>query len=472
MNNRFLMFITNFLYTVSSNLTSLVISSLVVLIVPKLIGVEEYGSWQLYLFYVSFVGFFQFGWNDGVYLRYGGKKYQDLDKGMFFSQFWMLSISQVVLGSIIVITSVIFVSDTDRQFIYIMVALCMIIIGIRCMLLFILQGTNRIKEYSQITVIEKVLYCFFILLFLLVGIRQFKFLIVADLIGKLLSFIYSIYCCKDIVFRKISSFYLNIKEAIENINVGIKLMFANIASLLIIGIVRYGIEFTWDVATFGKVSLIMSVSNFMMIFINAVGIIMFPLLRRSDESKLAIIYVTMRNLLMAPLLGILIVYYPIKVILSAWLPLYIESLMFMSLIFPMCVYEGEISLLINTYLKTMRKEKLMLLINMIMVMLSIIITFISTVVLHNLTLSIVSIVVLLAFRCILAELFLAKILHISLYRHIIIETAVIVTFILTGWFIDSGLGAVIYLVAFGVYVMIQRKDIIITLATVKKLIRG
>ena len=47
-------------------------------------------------------------------------------------------------------------------------------------------------------------------------------------------------------------------------------MFANIASMLIIGVVRFGIERSWDVETFGKVSLTLSASNLMMLFINAV----------------------------------------------------------------------------------------------------------------------------------------------------------------------------------------------------------
>ena len=72
MNNKALDFIKNFSYTLSSNLLSLVISTLVVLIIPKLIGVEEYGYWQLYIFYTSYIGFLHFGWNDGIYLRYGG----------------------------------------------------------------------------------------------------------------------------------------------------------------------------------------------------------------------------------------------------------------------------------------------------------------------------------------------------------------------------------------------------------------
>ncbi|WP_367946492.1 hypothetical protein [Virgibacillus halodenitrificans] len=363
-------------------------------------------------------------------------------------------------------------SDANRLFIFKMTALCMLIVNVRLMLIFILQSTNRIKEFAKITMMEKVLYCFLILLFLLVGIRQFDLLIIADIIGKLIALGYASYCCRDIVFNKINSFYFNILETIDNITVGIKLMFANIVSMFIIGIVRFGIERTWDVSTFGKVSLTLSISNLMMIFINAVGIIMFPVLRRTNLDKLPSLYITMRTFLMVPLLGLLVAYYPIKVILSLWLPQYAESLMYMALLFPMCVYEGKMALLINTYLKTLRKEKLILVINLASVMFSVILTILLTIVLKNLTLTIVSIVVLLAFRAALAEVILSKILNISVYKDIVLEMVMTFIFMSTGWFVTSWFGVLLYLGAYGLYLLIKKKDISNTFIDIKRLVRG
>lgn len=410
MNNKAINFIKNFSYSLSSNLISLIITTIVILIVPKLIGVKDYGYWQLYLFYTSYVGFLHFGWNDGIYLRYGGKEYKQLNQDLFFSQFWMFVIFQMLVASIIISLSIFFNIDSNRLFIILMTAFCMFIVNVRLMLLYILQCTNRIKEYAQITMMEKIIYCCLTALLLLIGIKQFKLLIIADLLGKFISFLYTINCCKEIVINKVFKFSFNIGETFKNISAGIKLMFANIASLLILGIVRFGIERTWDVSTFGKVSLTFSVSNLMMVFINAVGIIMFPMLRRTTEDKLPRIYTTIRTSLMVPLLGLLVAFYPLKFILSAWLPHYRDSLMYMALIFPMCVYEGKMALLINTYLKALRKEKLMLGINLTSLILSILLTFLFTIVLKNLSLSIVSIVLLVSFRCALAELFLSKIL--------------------------------------------------------------
>ncbi|EKN71334.1 polysaccharide transporter [Neobacillus bataviensis LMG 21833] len=472
MNNKAVTFLKNFSYTLSSNLISLIISTIVILIVPKLLGVEDYGYWQLYLFYSSYVGFLHFGWNDGIYLRYGGKEYNDLNKNLFFSQFWMLVIFQIIISVFVICLSITFSTDTNRSFILIMTALCLLIVNVRFMLIYILQGTNRIKEYAQITMMERVLYCLLILLFLLVGVREYKILIVADLAGKFISLFYSIYSCKDIVFKKVTTFYFDLKETYENIRVGIKLMFSNIASMLIIGIVQFGIERTWDVATFGKVSLTLVISNLMMVFISAVGVIMFPVLRRTNQEMLPNIYKTMRTTLMAPLLGLLMVYFPLKVILSVWLPQYEVSLMYMALLFPMCVFEGKMSLLINTYLKTLRKEKWMLTINIVSVLFSLVLTAFFTIVFKNLSFAIVSIVILLAFRCAIAEVYLSKILNISVQKDIILELVMTLVFILTGWFLSPGIGIVSYLFGYLLYLLIKRKDINTTFINVKQLARG
>lgn len=461
----------NFSYTLTSNFVSLIVSTLVILVIPKLIGINEYGYWQLYMFYSSYVGFLHFGWNDGIYLRYSGKEYNELDKRLFFSQFYMLLLLQLIIGIVIISISALYVFDVNRVFIIRMVTACLLLVNLRFMLLYILQGTNRIKEYAQITMMDRILYCFLITVFLVFGVSNYKLMILADLIGKLFSLLYAMYCCRDIVFRRISTFYFSWRETATNLNIGIKLMFATIASMFIIGVIRFGIERSWDVSTFGKVSLTLSVSNLLMLFINAVGIIMFPILRRTDEKKLSHIYETMRTILMVCLLGVLIIYYPFKVALTAWLPQYADSLKFMAIVFPMCVYEGKMSLLINTYLKTLRKEKLMLKVNIITLVLSVIITILTTIVFKNLSLAILSIVILLAFKCILSEILLSKILKISICKDILVELSMTIIFILSGWMLNSWLSVIIYAMAYALYLVGKRKDISGTIKNVKHFIK-
>ena len=55
-------------------------SCITALLVPKLLGIEEFGYWQLFVFYASYVSFFQLGLNDGVYLQHGGEDRGRIDK--------------------------------------------------------------------------------------------------------------------------------------------------------------------------------------------------------------------------------------------------------------------------------------------------------------------------------------------------------------------------------------------------------
>lgn len=464
--------IRNFSYTLTSNLISMLVTTVLVLVMPKLIGVREYGYWQLYLFYTGFVGFLHFGWNDGIYLRYGGKEYKELDKGVFFSQFYMLLIFQLAIAILMFYISFLFVADQNKIIILYSTAFCILINNTRGMLSYILQLTNRIREYATIIIIDRLLYLVLIVAFLIIGIKEFRMLIMVDLICKFMALLYATYCCKEIVYQKLSLLCYNFKEALENIDVGIKLMFANIASTLIIGVVRFGIERSWDVSTFGKVSLTFSISNFMMLFINAVGIIMFPILRRTDIKKLPSIYKTMRTFLMVPLLGILMLYYPFKVILSAWLPKYADSLIYMALLFPMCIFEGKMALLINTYLKTLRKERFMLFINLLLLIISIGISIVTTSIFKNLDLAVVSIVILLAFRCVLAEVFLSRLLGISTLKDIVLELSMTSAFILSGWYMKSWIAVGTYVSAYAVYLIIKRNDITSTARDLKSLMRA
>lgn len=459
MNAKAINFIKNFSYTFTSNLLSLFVSTLVVLIVPKLIGVEEYGYWQLYLFYAAYVGFLHFGWSDGIYLREGGKDYKTLNHKKLYSQFYMLFFMQFIIAVIIIGLGLNYLEDENRIFIIQMTALCMLVTNIRSMPLFLLQATNRIKEYAKATIIGQVFYFLLMLSTLVAGVRNFKVLIAADLLGRIVSLLYSVHTCKEIIIRPIYEFFFSIRETWENIYVGSKLMFSYIASLLIIGVVRLGIERTWDVATFGKVSLTLSVSKLVMLFINSIGIILFPVLRKIDAKKLPSIYSTMRDILMAILLGLLTVYYPFRTVLTAWLPNYSDSLAYMAMLFPMIVFEGKMCLLINTYLKTLRKEGILLRINIISLLMSTIITLLTTTILGKLELAVASIVIILAVRSILAEIWLSKELDIKVNKDIVLEVIMTIVFITTSWYINAWTSTLIYSIFFLLYINIKSKEL-------------
>lgn len=470
MNKNISTIFTNFTYATTSNLISLFISILITLFIPKIIGVEDFGFWQVYLFYASYVGFLHLGWNDGIYLKYGGVKYENLDKNVIFSQFWSLTIFQFIIAVILFIFANAYVVSLERVFILNAIAVNLFLTNTSHFLLYVLQATNRIKDYSKITAIDRIIYMTLIVFLIVLGISEFRILVIADLIGKLFSLIFCIYICKDIVVGQISKFYMDFKEIYDNLKIGLNLMFANIASSLIIGTVRFGVEQSWDVSTFGKVSLTLSISHLLMRFISALGLVIYPILRRTKKSNLSLIYLTLKDILITLLFASLIVFFPLKLFLTYWLPAFSEGLEFMSIVFPIIVFEGKVVLLTNTYLKVLRKEREMLIINLLTMSFSVLLTLLSTLIFRNLLLSMVSILLLLIFKSTLAEIYLGKLINVSVKNDIFKEVILTAIFVIVSWNINSWNSTLIYTLSYLCFLYLKKESMKRTFKNMKSIL--
>lgn len=460
MNSSLSFALKNVFHTSFSNLVSFMVSTLVVLIVPKIIGVEEYSYWQLYLFYSGYAGFLNFGWPEGIYLRYGGKTYNDLDSNNLGVQFFLFFGFQIFVAIIFCVIALLYPQSANDRNIFYLFCLCIISFVPRAFLWVILQATNRIKEYANLTLLDRVLYLIFLTSLLLIGFRDYTALIICDLASKFITLYLSIKECKDL-FIKIEKTKINIKSIVidirENIKSGINLTCANISSMLIIGVVRMGIQRYWDITTFGITSLTLSISNLLMTFIRAISVVIFPIIKKANNKDLSNIYDKIRTVLITLLFGLLILYFPIKEILIRWLPKYQLGLQYMALLFPMCIFESKMAMLVETYLKAYRKERYLLKINVFTMILSIVTTFIFADILHNLTLSLLMIVVLIAFRCSFAEFYLCNLINISCKKEIFQEIIMTAIFIISNWCIGGIFGLSIYIICYIVFIIINKQ---------------
>ncbi|AWP35951.1 hypothetical protein DXF96_08105 [Heyndrickxia coagulans] len=457
----------NFSYTFISNSVSILISTILIVIVPRFISIESYGYWQLYIFFNSYISYMSLGLTDGAYLRYGGYKYDKLPKKLFISQFWFLVLFDIICDFTIAYMYAFSNNNSDKISVVFFTCFSGILVVPRSLLTFILQATNRIKEYAVVTLLERVFYFSLVIIFLLIGITDFDFLILADILGKIVSTLYAILVCKDIVFGKIDYLKNTLREIKLNISAGSKLLFANFASMFIVGVVRYFVEKNWSVRTFGKISLTLSISNMLIMFINALGIVLFPVLRRTSYDNLPDIYKKIRSIITVPLVGILVIYYPVKEILLLWLPQYSDSIIYMAILFPMSLFESKMQLLINTYLKTLRKENLLLKINLITALLSVLLSFLSVFILNNLNLTVISILAILAIRYIISETIVSKILKINFKKDLTIEVGISIIFILCSWFLSTYLAFIIYIIIYMLYLLLKKKEVILIFNIVK-----
>lgn len=463
MNKKARSILRNLSYTVTANFATLAISILLNLFVPKFLGVTEYSYWQLYVFYSSYVGFLHFGWIDGIYLKIGGEEYDELDKKTLGSQFWYLVILEIIISSIVIFCTFHLVVRKHQSLILILTAVESVVIIAKTYILYIFQSTNRIKEYAQLSRNDRYMYLLFVGIYLIIGGRDFYWLIIMDILSKVFMTLWGMIRIKDMVTKKclpLKNMYL---EILDNISIGSKLMISNVASMLILGTIRFFVQQRWSIETFGKLSFILSISNMALTFINAIGIVMFPLLRRTNRDKLPKLFLTLRNIFVPLTYGLLLFYIPAKLILEFWLPAYQDSLVYMGILFPIVVYEGRMSLLINTYLKSLREEKKILFVNVVTLLISIIFSLITVFVFGNLTFSVILIIFCLAFRCNLAELLLCRAINVKLGYQIILETGLTVSFVLCNLiFNNPQISLVLYGICFVSYLLIIRRPVIVS----------
>lgn len=451
--------IKSFGYSFAANCVSMLISAIVVMLVPKFIGIKSYGYYQLYLFYASYVGFFHFGWCDGIYLKYGGVEYSNYNRSKMGGQFWANFIFELFLSVVIYIF--IYYSHmviTKKIALYGAVFNIVLVIS-KTFLSYLLQISNRIKEYALITIVEKMVYGLGTVVLLILGCKGYEILIFVDILGKGASLCLAVLYCKDIVFHKIEPIKSIFLEATDNVRIGIKLLIANIAGMLIIGSVRIAIENQWSIDVYSKVSLAINVSNLLMVFINAVGIVLFPMIKRMDIAHIKTAYINLQNVLMFFLLLMLVAFYPLQFIMSKWLPLYEDSFVYMSILFPICIFECKMAMLINTYLKALRKENVLLKVNLFCVLLSLGFIYISIYKLNSIKLAMIFIVLVFGIRCIVCEILLTRTMNLNIKRELILGMICCSAFIIGNILLPLKYAFITFVLIYMLYIYIKRDDI-------------
>ena len=89
-----------------ANVINLLFSIGTNLILPKFLSVESYAAIKTYQLYITYVGVLHFGFNDGMYLKYGGKSFDELNKSDVLNNLSTLRIFQVVVTVICIGVSV------------------------------------------------------------------------------------------------------------------------------------------------------------------------------------------------------------------------------------------------------------------------------------------------------------------------------------------------------------------------------
>lgn len=450
----------NLSYTFIANIISLVISLLVTLFLPKIIGENDFGYWQLYLFYISYAGILHIGICDGIYLRYGGQSYESLNKEKLKSQFISLVIFLFVISFFTIGFTWFFDASSDNTLIMIFVLVGSVIHVIKTFFLLILQTTSRLKDYSLITIIDRLVFVATLVIIILFYNNNYVYLIYTDILGKLVSLAFALYSCSDILFTRSTKVKESIKELILNLKAGFPLLVAGLASSFIIGCIRIGIEKGWDIATFGKISLSLSVTNMFLSFVTMVGIVFFPIIKTLEKEKYKSFFNIGNVLIILISLIVLIFAIPIQDVIKLWLPNYYYSMQTMVIIIPICIFECENSILLNTFLKSLRKEKSILIINLFMVIISMFYTYLFTSIFKSIDLLVFGIVLLIGIRTLITKIYVLHLLDMNVFKfEYYSEFLIVILYLFIIALFNNVFGILLNILIYIFFIILNRKRI-------------
>lgn len=458
--------VSNVLLSIIAQIISMIVGIVLNLVVPKFIPELSYANWQTYVLYSSYVGLLHFGILDGIVLRYSQYDYDQLNKKIIRSQFnALLSITTIIFLGIAGFSFVRL--NGDYFFMVTFVALSVVVKNLYTYTSYTFQITNRINKYAYFVIADRMVYGIIVLNLLVFNVHEFQYYCIADLASDMIAIVAASFFNKGMYFGNSLSLKETVVETKINIASGSMLLIANWSANFLVGSSKMIIQWHWNPLIFGKVSFAFSLSSLILQFVNAISVVLFSSLKRLNIEELPALYKRIRGSITPILFISILLYFPMIGFLRFWIPVYASSIKYLGILFPMIIYTAKVSLLTNNFFKAYRKEKQMLIINLVTVAIAFFSFLICAYVINSLEFVLIDTVLVIMLRSVVSEIFISKTIIYTFKREYIYEAIMTAIFIIGVLALDEKICLLLYLVGLVVYLVLHKNDIVHVLSILK-----
>lgn len=373
--------ITSIFRIALSNIIKLFSGVLVGFILPKLIGIEDYAYYKTFTLYATYVGIFQIGIADGIYLKFGGIDYDNLNKKeMRFYSTLLLGL-ETIFSIVCCVVSVLFLRS-EYRFIFICIAIYLFSYNITCYYQFVSQLTRRFNELFKRNIIQSLLTIISVVILWVCNYYlhlqiSYKYYLFLYLIIQIMLSIWYVWTYKEITFgprETLNDHQDHLKDIIKN---GIPLMLANLCLLFILNMDRQFVNVLFDVKTYAIYAFAYNMLSLITTATTAISTVLYPSLKRSDKNNLSVNYEILIIIVLVLMFGMISIYFPLDVFIRMFLPKYSDSLIIFRIILPGLALSSVISIVIHNYYKVVGKNFLFLKIGIIIFVMAIIFNLIA-----------------------------------------------------------------------------------------------
>jgi O-antigen/teichoic acid export membrane protein len=293
-----------------------------VFVVPKLIGLEDYGYWRLFGLYAGYVGFLHFGFVDGVLLRWAGRPMKEFHCEIRVATAYLFWQQLIVAGFMCSIAWL--VLPAQLRFVAIAVAIYAPLFNITAALQFGLQGARIFWPVAVSTVLAPGLFLGFVLVWTSRWPSQSREIIILFLLASSVQLAFLVARMKLWTGARSE---LGMKRlAIESIRIGWPVVMTNTGVVLVVYSDRLAVSWAATIQNFAQYSLAASAMAVPVMAIQACSKVSFSHLAGVTAQGRKRIYGNASQILLTAWMILLPYYFALDIFVRHFLPKYVPSL--------------------------------------------------------------------------------------------------------------------------------------------------
>ena len=404
-------FIKNVFFVVFSNSLTLLSGILIGIVIPKIMGISDFGYYKTFTLYSSYVGIFHFGFVDGILLVHAGCNRENLDLNRFRllgKSMFIFELIITMLGSFIAM----FFLINEYKMLFLFVSLNLFALNLTTYFEYIVQITMNFKQLSIRSLIKTSMQLIAVLLIYILFktvnyiISPYVYIAIVVSINYLLLIWYMI-TYRQFLFGKAEKFDLN--TLVFYLKKGVPIMCSNLLIMLIFAVDQIFVNVLFDKEIYAYYAFAYSMISLITTTTNAISIVFFPTLKNIDDEKALNQYENFNAYILIFSALSLCCYQIFCFIIDSFLTKYYQSLPILRIVIPMVLITTPITVVKYNFYKKNNMVNLYFVISIIVLVLSIVADIIVYFIYGNtISISIVSIVICLIWNLVIELIFCIK----------------------------------------------------------------
>ena len=319
--------IKNIFRVLFSNIGTTAIGLISSLLFPRIMEVNEYASYQTYVLYLSYITILHLGLPTGMFIKYGGKVFSEIDKAKYKGEMRLLLIILSFFSIMVTVGGVI----TNKN-ILILVCISILTYDYVKSYLTLLQAWGDFKKYSLLNIVAPAAICFIAaLIYFLSGSLSGASYIYVYMLVYIVLFLLLVLDLIAITKSEKAIGKIITKDNIDTIKLGLTICIGSYVGSLFHSVDKQYIKMFFEDVQFAMYSFAMSMQTIMTVLITSLSQPMYFQLAASGMSEKD--YRSVKELLLV--FGSLssCAYYACSIMVKWFIPKYIDSIRVIAIFF-------------------------------------------------------------------------------------------------------------------------------------------